>query len=244
MPSSSWIANNLRVKSCTTRGARPSESSSTSNSSGRHINARSDRQHLPLAAGEESGNAAAQFGQAREEVIDQLFAELCVPPRRRRATGAARFSATVRFGKTFSRSGTSTMPRAGDFVRRTVRRSAARRNVIEPSVTRASSIPRNPEIARNVVVLPAPLVPSRATICFAPTESVMPCTAVIARVIDDLELVDLEQERVGHLRAPATRPVLERPQQEIILHAPPDADQTERLEHAETRSSPRRTRRS
>ncbi len=52
---------------------------------------------------------------------------------------------------------------------------------IVPSVTRASSMPRKPEIARKVVVLPAPLVPSSATICRGSTASVMPCTAVIAR---------------------------------------------------------------
>ena len=53
--------------------------------------------------------------------------------------------------------------------------------VIVPSVTRASSMPRKPEIARSVVVLPAPLVPRSATICPASTASVMPCTAVMAR---------------------------------------------------------------
>ncbi len=53
--------------------------------------------------------------------------------------------------------------------------------MIVPSVTRASSMPRKPEIARKVVVLPAPLVPSSATICPGSTASVMPCTAVMAR---------------------------------------------------------------
>ena len=37
-------------------------------------------------------------------------------------------------------------------------------NVTEPLVTLPSWTSRSPEIARNVVVLPAPLLPSRATI--------------------------------------------------------------------------------
>ena len=53
--------------------------------------------------------------------------------------------------------------------------------LIVPSLTRASSRPRKPEIARSVVVLPAPLVPSKATICPASALSVIPCTALTAR---------------------------------------------------------------
>ena len=52
---------------------------------------------------------------------------------------------------------------------------------IVPSVTRASSMPWKPEMARNSVVLPAPLVPRMPTIWPWRADSVMPCTAVIAR---------------------------------------------------------------
>jgi hypothetical protein len=97
-----------------------------------------------------------------------------------RGTGAIKFSATVRLENTLSRSGTSTTPRrvfscGGQFSMRSPLK------VIAPSVTRASSMPRKPEIARNVVVLPAPFVPNSATMRPGSTASVMPCTAVMAR---------------------------------------------------------------
>ena len=79
-----------------------------------------------------------------------------------------------------SRSGTSTMPIrvfscGGRFSIR------APLNTMVPSVTRASSMPRKPEMARSVVVLPAPLLPSSATIWRGWTANVTPCTAVMAR---------------------------------------------------------------
>jgi hypothetical protein len=54
--------------------------------------------------------------------------------------------------------------------------------VTVPSVMRASSMPRNPEIARRVVVFPAPFVPRIVTICLSPTDNVTPCTAVMTRL--------------------------------------------------------------
>ena len=110
------------------------------------------------------------------------------PPR---GTGAARFSATVRLGNTFSRSGTSTTPRSaiscgGRFSMR------APPKVIAPSVTRASSMPRKPEIARSVVVLPAPLVPSRATIWPSSHRQGHALHGGDGPLVDDLDLVDLQ----------------------------------------------------
>jgi hypothetical protein len=49
---------------------------------------------------------------------------------------------------------------------------------MRPATTRASSPPRKPEIALRVVVLPAPFVPSSATIERSGTRSDTPCTAV------------------------------------------------------------------
>ena len=119
---------------------------------------------------------------------------------------------------------------AGDLVRRPVF-DALPLKVMAPSVTRASSIPRKPEIARNVVVLPAPLVPSKATIC---PDCTVKRDALHGRdhaVIDHLDLFDAAATLPAHFRPPASRPVFERPQQKIVLHAAPDADQAERLKH-------------
>ena len=123
--------------------------------------------------------AAAQFGKPRKKLVDQILA-VASTAIADGENGAVRFSATVRLGNTLSRSGTSAMPRrvisfGGRF---SIRLPL---NVMLPSVTRASSRPRKPEIARNVVVLPAPLVPSMATICPLLDRQVMPCTAVMAR---------------------------------------------------------------
>ena len=104
-----------------------------------------------------------------------------------------------------------------------------------PSVTRASSMPRKPEIARSVVVLPAPLVPSSATICPVSNRERDALHRRDGALVDDFELLDREQ-RVCHRPAPAAGAMLERPQQEIALHAVPDADQPERLEDQEERS--------
>ena len=57
---------------------------------------------------------------AREELIDQLLALPALGRGRAGATGTARFSATVRLGNTFSRSGTSAMPSRVIVVRRPV----------------------------------------------------------------------------------------------------------------------------
>ena len=96
-------------------------------------------------------------------------------------------------------------------------------------------MPRKPEIARSVVVLPAPLVPRRATICPRATVSDDALHRGDGAVIDHLELVDGEQRHgaIAHLRAPRDRPMLERPQQKVGLDAAPDADEAERLEQQE-----------
>jgi hypothetical protein len=51
-------------------------------------------------------------------------------------------------------------------------------NVMRPAAMRALSPPRKPEIARSVVVLPAPLVPRRVTMDRSGTRRDTPCTAV------------------------------------------------------------------
>jgi hypothetical protein len=78
------------------------------------------------------------------------------------------------------RSGTSAMPSratrcGGQFSMRSPW------NWTTPSLTRASSRPRKPEIARSVVVLPAPLLPMSATMPPAGTRNETPCTAVLTR---------------------------------------------------------------
>ena len=50
-------------------------------------------------------------------------------------------------------------------------------------------------------------------------------------VIDHFELLDVEERRSS--ARSRGRAVPERPQQEVTLHAPPDADEPERLEHQE-----------
>ena len=55
-------------------------------------------------------------------------------------------------------------------------------------------------MARSVVVLPAPLVPSSATIAPCGTRSDTPCTATDHALIGDLQLLDGEQ-RLGRVIA-------------------------------------------
>ena len=182
-------------------GARPSDSSSTSSSSGAHISAEAMRQHLPLAAGQQARRCdrAARASRGKNSKTRSPADALGDAAAGRRR--APRFSATVRFGNTFSRSGTSTMPRARDPVRRRFSMRCALERDRAFGDARVVECRESPEIARSVVVLPAPLVPSSATI--------WPCRHVERdalhrgdhAVIDDLELFDVQQ-RLAHL-APA-----------------------------------------
>src|SRR6476646_8706671 len=104
---------------------------------------------------------------------------------------------------------------------------------MRPSVTRASSRPRKPEMARRVVVLPAPLVPSSATTLPRGTFSDTPCTAVTTRWYATSSRSTASSGSAAAAdavtRSPCARALLERPQQEIVLDAAPDAHQPLRL---------------
>ena len=66
-----------------------------------------------------------------------------------------------------------------------VRRSVLQPHAVKlivPPVTRAASVPMNPEIARKVVVLPAPLAPRIATTWPLPTLIDTPLSARITRL--------------------------------------------------------------
>src|SRR6185295_344864 len=100
---------------------------------------------------------------------------------------------------------------------------------MRPSVTRASSRPRKPEIVRRVVVLPAPLVPSSATTLPRATFSDTRCTAVTTRWYATSSRSTASSGAAGAMgtvtRSSGARVLLERPQQEIVLDAAPDAHQ-------------------
>ena len=176
MPRSLRIACKRCSSSSTMSGARPCESSSTSSSSGAQASAE------PIASIWRSPPERYPASRSRRRASTGKYSQTASASLRASAPGrgttASMFSTTVRFSKTLLRSGTSVIPRevircGGRFSMRWPRYS------IDPSVTRASSTPRNPEIARSVVVLPAPLVPSSATIEPSGTSSEIPCTAVM-----------------------------------------------------------------
>ena len=88
--------------------------------------------------------------------------------------GAIRmFSSTVSVSKILRRSGTKTTPRRAVSYGGEPRIDCPPKR-IAPFLIFASSTGRNPEIARTVVLLPAPLVPSRATMLFSGTLSDTP----------------------------------------------------------------------
>ena len=125
-----------------------------------------DRAHLLLAAGQRARELARALGEPREErehALERLAAPRARVARRRRpARGSRARSWWERAG---GPPGTWAMPRA------TTRAGES------PSIRAPSSaiVPRrsgtSPEIARSVVVLPAPLPPMSATISPAPTSS-------------------------------------------------------------------------
>jgi hypothetical protein len=99
-----------------------------------------------------------------------------VSARRARAAGvtapSSRFSRTLMVGKSWRPSGTWTMPRA------TARAGEGRTSGSPCHSMRPRRSGSRPEIARSVVVFPAPLLPMRATASPARTSSDRPCTAV------------------------------------------------------------------
>ena len=160
----------IRSTSC---GARPSDGSSSSSSFGSRHQRAADREHLLLAAGQQPGALLRGAPQAREELEDALARRglRCAPPRPN--APARRFSSTVRSRedppalghlrrcrRARSSAGShAAMPRAGE------RRSMPPSTV--PPLERAAC----PEIARSSVDLPAPLLPSTATISPSATVS-------------------------------------------------------------------------
>src|SRR5262245_60394914 len=100
---------------------------------------------------------------------------------------------------------------------------------MRPSVTRASSMPRKPEIARSVVVLPAPLVPRRATTCPRATRRDTPCTAVTTRWYATSSCSTASSGSAVLTGSPGTGALAEGPEQEVVLYPPPDPHQALRL---------------
>ena len=146
------------------------------------------------------------------------------------ANGAARFSATVRFGNTLSRSGTRTTPR---------RAISLRRPVLDPPSLEGHAAVGDAGVVDAEEAGDRPQGRGLAGAVGAEDGDDLSRldgeTDALHRgdraVIDDLELVDA---RAGGPRSSARardRPILERPQQKVVLHAAPDADQPERLEH-------------
>src|SRR6202165_2324754 len=107
--------------------------------------------------GNNSNSARWVAGQARRA------AGVCAP--------ISRFSSTVSVRNTWRPSGTWAMPTPG-------RSAAAVSDSTRPSYSiRPPSSGTTPEIARNSVVLPAPLGPTIATNCPSPTSRLTPCSA-------------------------------------------------------------------
>lgn len=74
------LRSRITLKIClTTRGARPSEGSSSRRSFGRLIQRAGNGQHLLLAAGEGAAALLQAFAQTREDGADfgEVFLEIC-----------------------------------------------------------------------------------------------------------------------------------------------------------------------
>ena len=127
---------------------------------GRH----GEGQHLLLATGQVArplGAAEASVGKAAS--ASAIMSSSRSPRRRPCHAAARRFSSTRRFGKMPSPPGTCATPRRAIS-------SGGRWVMSRPSKTMAPwSASTTPPIARSRVDLPAPLVPSRATISPSPT---------------------------------------------------------------------------
>ena len=115
------------------KGASPNDGSSSSRSFGLSMSARTDREHLLLAAGQRAGLLRATFAQAREIVVHTLEIRRSIAFGRasgRRPRG--RFSSTVRLNKSRGRQAVRDA-QAGDLFggRASMRRPS---NLISPAV--------------------------------------------------------------------------------------------------------------
>src|SRR3954447_14212370 len=169
-----WLISTTMSKICwISIGARPIDGSSSSSSFGRLMSARPT---ASICCSPPDSVPPTCFSRSRRRgnsVNARSISSLISLRLRRVYAPISRFSRTVMPGK---------MPRpSGDWeTPRTTRRSARSRVMSFPSnriVPRATG--RRPEIARMVVVLPAPFAPISATISPSPTVRLMPCNAWI-----------------------------------------------------------------
>ena len=229
MPSSRRISMSRRNRSSTTTGARPSESSSTSSSSGRHMIALAERQHLPLAAGQEPADAAPEVAELGKELIDQRLAPA---PLGQRGAARDRRDEVLRHREI-----------GEHLVALGHQHDAAPRVLVRRPVLDALALERDRALgdARVVEAEEARDRAQRRGLAGAVGAEQRDDLPGLDRqrdalhrgdgaLIDHLELVDGEQASSARSR---DRPMLERPQQEIALDAAPDADQPERLEDQE-----------
>ena len=172
-PSCSFSSRTMRKISRTTIGASPSDGSSSSSSRGMRHQRAGEREHLLLAARERAG---ALVGRAR--------APTGTTPRRARCRPSRRAVPRVYAPRRQVLHHVELGERAAAL--RHVRDAGAAR---PPRARRAAACPAKrisplrrtiPEIARSVVVLPAPFAPSTATIAPSGTSSETPWSACTA----------------------------------------------------------------
>ena len=151
-------------------GARPCDISSTISSRGRQMSARASASIC--CSPPDSVPAGLAPLQRREDVVYASSTRLVVSAASSLARAAARrsVSSTPRLGKMPRPSGTCSRPR------RVIRSAGWPVMSSPPNRTQPAMAGIIPEMARSVVVLPAPFAPSRATISPSSTSRSMPNT--------------------------------------------------------------------
>ena len=185
-------------------GASPSETSSSSSSRGLAIRPRPIATICCSPPDSQPAWSLRREAMLREELEDcGRCPRPCSPPLRAVAP-MRRFSSTVSSANTIRPSGTWATPWATILFGRSFVMSLALEldsaGDHPPECSRSS-----PEMARIVVVLPAPLAPSSATAAPSGTSSVTPAQRRRARAVGDLEPGDLEHGARA-LAAPAPWP--------------------------------------
>ena len=158
----------------TTTGARPRLGSSSMSSRGLAMRPAADRAHLLLAAREGPRQLPLPLRSRGKSSNTHAIVSACLRSPRASARRASRFSFTVMVGKSWRASGTWAMPRATTC-------EDARPSTRSPANSmRPARSGKSPEMARRVVVFPAPLLPIRATVSPSRTSSEASCTAVMS----------------------------------------------------------------
>ena len=152
-----------------TRGASPSDGSSSSSSRGRAISARPSDQHLPLAAGQRAGRRRGALGQAREQLVDLGQAVAPAAPAPQAAEPQVLLDGQL--GDHTAALGHVGDPAAHDLLDR-LPADVAPVERMRPARART-----RPEIVRSSVVLPAPLAPSTAVMLPSATSKETPSSA-------------------------------------------------------------------